>query len=143
MLDLYGCNPELLADEAFLRSVLEEYPDRINMVKVGPAEVRYIQTSSPLDDGYSGFVIIATSHVSLHAWAPYRMINLDVFSCEDFSINDVVDFACKTFQTQDVEVHAVERATRSPRVSSRQPGRMVDALSLQAEALQDEQLRVS
>ena len=144
MLDLYGCNPKLLADEAFLRGVLEAYPDRINMIKVGPAELRYIKTSSPLDDGYSGFVIIATSHVSLHAWAPYKMINIDVFSCEDFSINDVIDFACETFQTRDVEVHAVERATRSPRVSSRvQPSSMMtDTLPYLVEALPGEQLSV-
>lgn len=132
MLDLYGCNPDLLADEAFLRGALEAYPDRIDMVKVGPAEVRYIKTSNPLDDGYSGFAIIATSHVSLHAWAPYRMINLDIFSCEEFSVEEVVAFACETFQSSDVEVHTVRRATRSPRVSSRiqPPARMTDTLSV-------------
>lgn len=120
MLDLYGCNPDMLADEALLRGVLEEYPNRIDMVKVGPAELRYIKTSSPLDDGYSGFAIIATSHVSLHAWAPYRMINIDVFSCEEFSVEAVVAFACETFQSNDVEVHVVRRATRSPRISPRE-----------------------
>lgn len=119
-LDLYGCNPALLADEDFLRGILEQYPDRIKMVRVGPAELRYIQTSNPLDDGYSGFAIIATSHVSLHAWAPYRMVNIDVFSCEEFSVADVVAFACQSFQTTDVEVHEIRRATRSPRLSSRE-----------------------
>jgi S-adenosylmethionine decarboxylase len=118
-LDLYGCNPELLADEAFLRGVLETYPERINMVKVGPAELRYIKTSNPLDDGYSGFTIIATSHVSLHAWAPYRMVNIDVFSCEEYAVEDVIAYACEAFQTRDVEVNAIRRATRSPRISSR------------------------
>jgi S-adenosylmethionine decarboxylase len=142
MLDLYGCNADLLADEAFLRGVLETYPDRINMIKVGPAELRYIKTSSPLDDGYSGFTIIATSHVSLHAWAPYRMINIDIFSCEDFSIKEVIAFACDAFQTQDIEVHVVERATRSPRMSARQErvGHMTDGLPYMVEALRDEQL---
>lgn len=120
-LDLYGCKPELLADRTFLLGVLEEYPERINMVKIGPAELRYIKTSNPLDDGYSGFVIIATSHVSLHAWEPYRMVNIDVFSCEEFSVEDVVAFARETFQAQDVEVHTIRRATRSPRISPRVP----------------------
>src|SRR5207245_404664 len=119
MLDLYGCNADVLANEAFLRQVLEEYPERIDMLKIGPAELRYIETSCPEDDGYSGFTIIATSHVSLHAWAPYRMVNIDIFSCEPFSVDDVIAFACERFQTYDVEVHTVERATRSPRVSSR------------------------
>ncbi|HEU5376714.1 MAG TPA: S-adenosylmethionine decarboxylase [Ktedonobacteraceae bacterium] len=132
MLDLYGCNPDLLADETFLRGVLEAYPDRIEMVKVGPAELRYIETSNPLDDGYSGFAIIATSHVSLHAWPPYRMVNLDIFSCEEFSVEEVVAFARETFQCEDVEVHSVRRATRSPRISSRvqEPAHMTDAISI-------------
>src|SRR5437588_6929227 len=101
MMDLYDCNPELLADETFLRQVLEEYPDRIGMQKMGPAELRYIETSNPLDAGYSGFVIIATSHVSLHAWAPYKMINIDIFSCEEFDKEDVLRFATTKFQTED------------------------------------------
>jgi S-adenosylmethionine decarboxylase len=115
MIDLYGCNSALLASEALLRRVLDEYPDRIGMEKVSPVFLREIKTSNPLDDGMSGFVIIATSHVSLHAWPCYGMVNIDVFSCEEFSTDEVARFAVQMFQARDVEVHAVERATRSPR----------------------------
>lgn len=143
-LDLYGCNPERLANEAFLRGVLEMYPERINMVKVGPAELRYIKTSNPLDDGYSGFAIIATSHVSLHAWAPYRMVNIDVFSCEEYSVEEVINFACEVFQTHDIEVNAIRRATRSPRVSTReqQYDRSLEGLAQLVEERRDETLPV-
>ena len=127
MLDLYGCSPSLLEDEAFLRDVLDRYPTRIGMQKVGPVELRYIETNNPLDDGYSGFVIIATSHVSLHAWAPYRMVNMDIFSCEDFDVAEVVAYARKLFQTDDVEVHVVKRATRSPRISTRRVMQSVES----------------
>jgi len=125
MIDLYGCSSALLASEAFLRQVLDRYPDEIGMQKVSPVFLKDIKTSSPLDDGISGFVIIATSHVSLHAWPCYGMVNIDVFSCEEFSTEKVVRFAMRMFQAKDVEVHAVERATRSPRsatsrVSSRE-----------------------
>src|SRR6059058_5583763 len=118
MLDLYGCNAKLLANEALLRQVLDEYPNRIGMEKASPVELRDIKTSNPLDYGFSGFVIIATSHVSLHAWPPYGMVNLDIFSCEDFSVDDVVAFASTRFRTNNIEIHAVERATRSPRIST-------------------------
>lgn len=117
MIDLFGCNPKLLANEALLRRVLDEYPTRIGMEKVSPVELHDIKTSNPLDDGFSGFVIIATSHVSLHAWPPYGMVNIDIFSCEDFEVNDTITFAQLMFQTADVEVHVVERALRSPRLS--------------------------
>jgi S-adenosylmethionine decarboxylase len=120
MIDLYSCDPALLEDEAFLRNVLDEYPNRIGMEKVSPIELRDIKTSDPLDDGFSGFVIIATSHVSLHAWPPYGMVNIDIFSCEEFDTSDVLRFATSTFRTNDVEMHCVERATRSPRLSVKQ-----------------------
>ncbi len=116
MLDLYQCNRALLADRAFLHTVLDEYPDLIGMEKASPVVLRDIKTSSPLDDGMSGFIIIATSHVSLHAWPPYAMLNLDIFSCEPFDVDVVARFACAKFQTQDIEVRAIERATRSPRL---------------------------
>jgi S-adenosylmethionine decarboxylase len=115
MIDLYGCRSDLLADEKLLQRVLDEYPDRIGMQKVSPVFLRDIKTSDPLDDGMSGFVIIATSHISLHAWPCYGMVNIDVFSCEDFDTEDVARFAEEMFQTQDRELHEVERALRSPR----------------------------
>ena len=127
MLDLYGCSPSLLENEAFLWDVLEQYPTHIGMQKVGPVELRYIETNNPLDDGFSGFVIIATSHISLHAWAPYRMVNMDIFSCEDFDVAEVVAFARKLFQTDDVEMHVVERATRSPRISTKRDKQSVES----------------
>lgn len=120
MLDLYGCDSALLADEAFLRHVLDEYPRLIGMEKVSPVVLRDIKTSDPMDDGFSGFVIIATSHVSLHAWPPYQMLNLDIFSCEDFNVEDTVTFARMMFKTDDIEVRDVERAVRSPRLSAKQ-----------------------
>src|SRR5450759_2394045 len=104
MIDLYGCNPEVLANEALLYQVLDQYPDRIGMEKVSPVFLKDIKTSSPLDDGLSGFVIIATSHVSLHAWPCYGMVNIDVFSCEEFSPEEVVRFASHMFQARDVAV---------------------------------------
>jgi S-adenosylmethionine decarboxylase len=116
MLDLYGCSPTLLTNEAFLRRVLDEYPDRIGMDKASPVFLYDIKTSNPLDDGFSGFIIIATSHVSLHAWPPYGMVNLDIFSCEPFDTQDVIRYARLMFQPYDIEVNAVERALRSPRL---------------------------
>ena len=123
MLDLYGCNAKLLANEALLRQVLDEYPNCIGMEKASPVELRDIKTSNPLDDGFSGFVIIATSHVSLHAWPPYGMVNIDIFSCEDFDVQETINFAQMMFQTDDIEVLAVERALRSPRLPSQRHNR--------------------
>jgi S-adenosylmethionine decarboxylase len=57
--------------------------------------------------------------VSLHAWPPYGMVNIDIFSCEDFDVNETITFAQVMFHTKDIEVHVVERALRSPRMSTK------------------------
>src|SRR5207248_3026178 len=71
MLELYGCNRELLSNEAVVRRALDEYPARVGMEKVSPVHLYNIETSNPLDAGLSGFVVIAQSHISMHAWPEY------------------------------------------------------------------------
>ena len=115
MIDLYHVDPARLTDEALLLKVLSEYPGEIGMEAAGPPVLREIQTSNVLDNGMSGFTIIFSSHVSLHAWPPYGMVNLDVFSCNSFDVERATDFAKTLFETDDAEIHLVERATRSPR----------------------------
>ena len=115
MLELYNIEREILSNEPLMRRVLDEYPSRIGMEKVSPVHLYDIETSNPLDAGMSGFVIIAQSHVSLHAWPEYGEVDIDICSCKEFNQRDAVAFAKEIFQTDDVEAHFVMRATRSLR----------------------------
>lgn len=65
MLELYGCDRELLSNESLVRRALDEFPGRVDMEKVSPVHLYEIETSNPLDAGLSGFVVIAQSHISL------------------------------------------------------------------------------
>jgi hypothetical protein len=67
LLDLYDCNPLLLADEEVLRSVLNAVPDLLGMQKTGTETLYYIKdVSNPDDAGHSG-LMLAGNHMSLHA----------------------------------------------------------------------------
>ena len=70
MLELYGCDRQLLENESLVRRALDEYPARVDMEKVSPVHLYQIETSNPLDAGLSGFVVIAQSHISLliYSW---------------------------------------------------------------------------
>ena len=129
MLELYNCDPKILSDEPHIRRVLDEYPARIGMEKVSPVHLYDIETSNPLDAGLSGFVVIAQSHVSLHAWPEYREVDIDICSCKEFSQEDAIAFAKEMFQTEDVEVHFVVRATRSLRPEEPDHVRYEEALA--------------
>ncbi len=115
MIELYSCDRALLSNESLVRRVLNEYPGRIDMDKVSPVHLYDIETSNPLDAGLSGFVVIAQSHVSLHAWPEYGEVDIDICSCKEFSQEDAIAFAKEMFQSDDIETHFVIRANRSLR----------------------------
>src|SRR5437660_11639057 len=129
MLELYGCDRQLLSNESLIRRVLDEYPARVDMEKVSPVHLYDIETSNPLDAGLSGFVVIAQSHISLHAWPEDGEVDIDICSCEEFSQEDAIAFAKEMFQSDDVEAHFVVRGTRSLRPSEPDPARLEQALA--------------
>ena len=129
MLELYSCDRELLSNEPLVRRVLDEYPARVGMEKMSPVYLSQIETSNPLDAGLSGFVIIAQSHISLHAWPEYGEVDIDICSCKDFSQEDAIAFAKEMFRTDDVESHFVVRATRSLRPETSDPGHYEAAIA--------------
>ncbi len=132
MLELYGCDRQILSDESRLRHVLEEYPARVDMEKVSPVHLYQIETSNPLDAGLSGFVVIAQSHISLHAWPEYGEADIDICSCKEFSQEDAIAFAKQMFRTDDVEAHFVVRGTRSLRPETPDPERYEAAMTKRA-----------
>ena len=128
MLELYNIDRERLSNEPLIRGVLDQYPGRVGMEKVSPVHLYDIETSNPLDAGLSGFVVIAQSHISLHAWPEYREVDIDICSCKEFSQEDAIAFAKEIFQTDDVEAHFVVRATRSLRPAEPDPVRYEQAM---------------
>src|SRR5258708_35166336 len=135
MLELYDCDRYRLTDEALLRRVLDAYPARVGMEKVSPVHLYQIETSNPLDAGLSGFVVMAQSHISLHAWPEYGEVDIDICSCKEFSQEDAIAFAKQVFQTDDVESHFVVRGTRSLRPETPDPARYEAAMAARREKM--------
>src|SRR6266853_5492661 len=131
MLELYNIEREILTNEPLIRRVLDEYPGRVDMEKVSPVHLYDIETSNPLDAGMSGFVVIAQSHISLHAWPEYGEVDIDICSCKEFSQEEAIAFAKQMFQTDDVEAHFVVRGSRSLRPKTPDPERYKDAMAVQ------------
>ncbi len=115
LLDLYECNVQKLSDVDALRGFLNELPGRLGMEKTSQPSLYFIDAvTNPDDAGHSG-LILTTNHVSLHAWPPYQMINIDIFARDAFDEAEATAFARAMFEPGDVEVHSIQRGTRSPR----------------------------
>src|SRR3990167_4481335 len=47
--------------------------------------------------GVSGFVMIETSHISIHTFTKQNRLNIDVYSCKNFNEVDVFDLTNNFF----------------------------------------------
>jgi S-adenosylmethionine/arginine decarboxylase-like enzyme len=56
-------------------------------VPVDPAVLERVQRTGQFEDegGITGFQVISTSHMSLHAWPLQAFFSLDAFSCRPFN----------------------------------------------------------
>lgn len=117
VMELYDCNPMALVDRQALLAFFEHLPTQIDMQRVSPVSIFEIHTSDPTDDGLSGFVVIATSHVAFHCWPGYQAVSCDVFSCEPFDPEEVLALFQAHFQPQGSEIYLLRRGVRFPRVA--------------------------
>jgi len=70
-------------------TILHELPGRIGMkILAGPV----IVAGHSLNPGWTGFVVIDKSHVSLHTFTEGNRISIDVYSCQPFDVNEVEKF---------------------------------------------------
>ncbi len=98
IIDGYGANTKLLEDRDLIANFLDSYPATIGMHKVAPPRVFRYVGSKPEDWGFSGFVLIAESHISIHTFVERSYINIDVFSCRSFDFHRVIQDIKETFQ---------------------------------------------
>ena len=75
--ELYGVKEDLIAREETVRTIVEEVVEQAELTKVGSIYKQF----NP--HGVTGIVLVAESHVSIHTWPEYRLVNLDIFTCGD------------------------------------------------------------
>ncbi len=77
LIELKGCNAQLLDDLQYLKECLHSAAVRSGATVVGDSFYHF----SP--QGVSGVVNIAESHLSIHTWPECGYAALDVFTCGD------------------------------------------------------------
>lgn len=115
MLDLYNCNAQSLVERSYIEATFSAMPSLVEMEQVSPTLIYNIITSDPADDGMSGFIVIASSHLAFHAWPEFNMLNFDLFSCEPFDEEKVIAFLQEGFEPGEMEINRVSRGLHSPR----------------------------
>lgn len=115
-IDGYGGSVEKLNDSALLLKCLNELPEMIDMKKLAEPVVYKAEGGNPKDSGgYSGFVVIETSHISCHTFPFRRFVSIDVYTCQNEINKEFVEKYFKdAFELQDLEINYLKRGTRFP-----------------------------
>ena len=89
----------------WIRSLIK----KIQMKLLAGPYTTYVNESG--NKGTTSVAIIETSHIALHIWDETNpgLMQLDVYSCADFSPQDVFDEVEKMFDTKKIEYKFLDR----------------------------------
>lgn len=115
-IDGYMGDYKLLNDMSIVFKLLNELPEKIGMHKMMPPYVVYSPPLSKKDSGgYSGFVMIVESHISIHTFPGKRFVSIDVYTCKNrLPVQFVVDYFKDAFKLEETEVHEIRRGQKFP-----------------------------
>jgi S-adenosylmethionine decarboxylase len=115
-IDGYGGNPEKLNSKELVTSVLEELPKKLGMKKLSEAQVFFAPENNGKDPGgWSGFVVIAESHISIHTFPRRGFLSADVYTCKNgMDIVFISRYFKEKFDLKDIEENFIKRGTKYP-----------------------------
>lgn len=113
-IDGYGGSEEKLDNKELVLECLDELPERLGMHKLEKPVV-YRAPGNDIKDpgGWSGFVVIAESHISIHTFPAKGFLSADVYTCKNGMDNDfILDYFEQKFDLKDIEHNFIKRGTR-------------------------------
>ena len=114
-LDLKGCPKETLSNYNLHFNYLKNLPELIHMTPITQTYVFPYSGLVPEDNGITGIVIIAESHISVHSFEEKGYCFIDIFSCKDIDVERAIEITLDMFKPESYEVNIVKRGKDFPR----------------------------
>jgi S-adenosylmethionine decarboxylase len=109
ILDGRDANRNRLESVPFVHDLLAAFPEKIEMTKIMPPYV-FRQ-----EEGLSGIVLIAESHISIHTYPKKGRFNLDILSCKEFDVDRALEFALSELEPKRFQQVLLSRGREFPR----------------------------
>jgi len=116
MIDGYEGSKAKLSDKRLILKCLDELPELLGMKKLTKAQVYFAPDNHIKDPGgWSGFIVIAESHISIHTFPKRKFLSADVYSCKNgVDTKFIVKYIKEKFALKKIEKHFVKRGTCYP-----------------------------
>ncbi|MCA9799444.1 MAG: S-adenosylmethionine decarboxylase [Cyanobacteria bacterium HKST-UBA06] len=118
MMDCRGVDLAKCSDVGYIWQFLHDLPVEIGMTKITQPYVFPYCGLVPEDQGVTGSVIIAESHLTFHSFTQKDYFFFDLFSCKPFDVEYVMERVIRAFGVTHPEVHCVERGREFPRTEA-------------------------
>jgi S-adenosylmethionine decarboxylase len=115
-IDGYGGDESLLDDKELVLSCLNDLPGEMGMKKLSKPEI-YFAPGNDIKDpgGWSGFVVIEESHISIHTFPKRGFVSADVYTCKNgLDKKFVLEYFTNKFALSEIEDHFIKRGARYP-----------------------------
>lgn len=103
MVDLYGCDPNMLNDAETLKRIAKELVESIG-AKIVEEQLHLFE---PI--GITYFAIISTSHFSIHTWPEHGYCAVDLFSCSPLEEERITRSLSEYFHAKEWKSQTAER----------------------------------
>jgi len=91
---------------ATVERILRELPSLIGMsILLGP----YVVEGVPENPGWTGFVVIDKSHISVHTFTETSTVSIDVYSCKPFDAEKAVAYLKDMISFKEVYTRTLAR----------------------------------
>ncbi len=117
--DAYGCNPEKLGNMELVYKVLRDLCDMADMKRFHEPIIVKADSNEVLGGkdpgGFSGFLMVYESHISVHTFTRRGFVTIDLYSCKKFPSEGILEYLTKTFEAKDANVLKMERGLNYPK----------------------------
>ncbi|MEX2007785.1 MAG: adenosylmethionine decarboxylase [Candidatus Levyibacteriota bacterium] len=115
-IDGYGGDKNLLDNKDVVLGILGNLPKELGMRILREPEVVYAPDNDLKDPGgWTGFVVIAESHMSIHTFPLRGFVSIDVYTCKNGMDTDfILKYLKEKFDLKDIESNFIKRGTRYP-----------------------------
>ena len=115
MIDQYECDNKLMDDPKYIYHSLEELTKLLKMKPLTKPQVVKAESNSKRDPGgWSGYIIIQESHISIHTFIDKGFLTADVYSCKPFDVKKGIKYFQKRFKSKNLEINEVVRGINYP-----------------------------
>ena len=114
MIDGYDGDYEKLNDKEFVLECLNELPKKLDMHKLAEPSIYFAPGNDKKDPGgWSGFVVIAESHISIHTFPANGFLSADVYTCKNgMDLEFILSYFKDKFDLKDIEHNFIKRGTK-------------------------------